>query len=242
MPEKLERQLAKLEELGGDYALVYCYWYMIDCFDNILYEMKVSKEGQLYNELLAARSYNFVGSMSFPLIRTKCLQAAGEFDELMASAQDLDMWLRLAKHYKFSYVPEFLVNYYYEHGEHIGKSKVRVLRGLERIYLKNEKDMFTDKLLRWKWLRELMPLYLSCGEYRNMFRAWLKTLTLQPARILSNLCIMRIFITVPAKSRLIVPAKLWLRKHTPVIADLLRRVKRKLKGENVNWYRLENKH
>jgi glycosyltransferase involved in cell wall biosynthesis len=45
------------------------------------------------------------------MIRRECLQSAGVFDESIRAAEDLDLWLRIAKRYQFAHVDAPLVTY-----------------------------------------------------------------------------------------------------------------------------------
>jgi glycosyltransferase involved in cell wall biosynthesis len=56
---------------------------------------------------------NHVGNGSTPVVRRRCFETAGLFDEQLRSCEDLDMWVRIAAltHYSLLLVPEVLTGY-----------------------------------------------------------------------------------------------------------------------------------
>jgi hypothetical protein len=63
-------------------------------------------EGDLYETLLA-RNFLPAGST---LVRRECYEAVGPFDESLAY-EDWDMWLRIARRYRFAFSPRIGVRY-----------------------------------------------------------------------------------------------------------------------------------
>ena len=85
---------------------------------------------------------NFIGSTSFPLIKTECLRNIGGFDPLMQSAQDIDVWIRLCEKYKINCVDEALITYHFHEGEQITTNPKKKINGAERLNEKNMKYLF----------------------------------------------------------------------------------------------------
>ncbi|HEY5675000.1 MAG TPA: glycosyltransferase [Malonomonas sp.] len=65
--------------------------------------------GDIFPEILIQ---NCVGTTSTVLVRRDALLRVGGFDEQLPSCQDWDLWIRLAKEYRFDCIPEPLVDYY----------------------------------------------------------------------------------------------------------------------------------
>lgn len=113
-PRYLERQLARIREAGLHVGLVYAWSVNINQHDELTGGFCVSRiEGEVYNTFLC---HNFIGNASSSLIRRSSLEKVGGYDtELYASqaqgCEDWDLSLRLAEHYQFGVVPEFLVGY-----------------------------------------------------------------------------------------------------------------------------------
>ena len=68
------------------------------------------KSGELFKDLLLTTTYILAPTV---MIRTSCLDEAGEYDENLR-VEDFDMWLRLASKYELGYM-DFLAAYYRKH-------------------------------------------------------------------------------------------------------------------------------
>lgn len=113
-PEKIECQLEVLEK-SSVVGLVYANGFAIDENDKILYKLFPSTHVEKNRpEQVLLDCYIHLPSNS--LIRRSSLNAAGEFDETMRSAQDHDMIIRLAEITKFAYLDEPLW-YYRKHSD-----------------------------------------------------------------------------------------------------------------------------
>ena len=106
LPEKTEKQVALM---GENVALVGCDSYRVTK-SGIQYHHPVMPNADPVSAILRT---NFVGSTSFPLLRTACVRAVGGFDVNVKSCQDYDLWIRLIAEYPMAFVGEALVNYYY---------------------------------------------------------------------------------------------------------------------------------
>lgn len=101
-PDKLESQLKALEE-NPQAVLAYSWTNCIDESGQLLGPGDRSNiSGDVYATLLLN---NFLENGSNALIRTKVFAEVGGFDESLNSAEDWDMWLRLAARYPFVLVP-----------------------------------------------------------------------------------------------------------------------------------------
>ena len=185
LPEKLAHQVAVLDQSPENVALVYCHNYRVTegKTDRTLIT-RPQKQGDLYTTLL--RYGNYVGGMSIPLIRTACVRQAGEFDPLMQSAQDIDLWLRLSKNYKFVLLDEPLViNYWYE-GDRTSGNPAKRIAGIERLILKNSDFLDRHRFLKWKKTITLCPNYVLLGERDKAFRTWVRAIKLCPVCVVRN--------------------------------------------------------
>ncbi len=107
-PEKLEMQLRALQEASRA-RVAYCW---VDCINSqgqfIQKGARCEHSGDVYDELLTR---NFLFNGSNPLIYKDTLEKIGNFDESLSNAEDLDLYLRLAKDHHFTLVPHPLVSY-----------------------------------------------------------------------------------------------------------------------------------
>ena len=132
--DKIKLQFEKMQE--SDAGLVYCD-------DILLNEVTDEKSkcnnvkfyrGNVYDILMKG---NFIGGVSFPLIKRECFDTCGKFDPQQPAAQDYDMWVRIAEKYEIDYVDKPLVIYYVHEGECITKNPSKRIKGHERLLEKH---------------------------------------------------------------------------------------------------------
>lgn len=100
--DKLELQLKALQG-NPEAAVAYSWTHYIDDSGKFLHPGSyISVSGDVYANLLLV---NFLENGSNPLIRAQALTEVGGFDESLTSAEDWDMWIRLAARYHFAAVP-----------------------------------------------------------------------------------------------------------------------------------------
>ena len=181
LPNKIEKQIKKFDNETG---LVYCR-------ANICYESGEIKEqkrelysGDLYYKLLYK---NIIGSTSFAIIKRTVIDEAGLFDINMQSSQDMDLWIRIAKVSKCSYVDEPLVNYYIHGSECITANPMKKIAGLERLNQKYWDEIIKDKRILWRRLIVLWPYYLQTKQYKKAFKIYIKALIANPFYIKENI-------------------------------------------------------
>jgi len=113
LPEKLERQVAKMQESSPAVGLVYAWSLRLDADGRVIGRGgAVNLRGNVY----AAFVYKNFCSASAPLIKKTCLDRAGGYDPTLRErdaqgCEDIDLLLRIAELYEFELVPEYLVGY-----------------------------------------------------------------------------------------------------------------------------------
>lgn len=164
LPEKIEKQLNMLTREQA--AMVYClYSTSNDDGDPKKPERVKCPSGNIYEELIWE---NFIGSTSFPLIRKSCLTEIGGFDPLMKSAQDYDVWLRLARRYPICCLNESLGIYHSYQGERISNNAQKRIDGQLRLIEKN-RDYLESHTKAW-WRRH-MRLTKEYGKNKQLGEA-----------------------------------------------------------------------
>lgn len=183
LPQKIEKQIEKF--VSSDIALVYCGSLTKNDMNGTIVTANTRfLSGSVYEELI---KNNFIGSTSFPLLRTEAARSVGGFDPLMQSAQDMDLWLRLAKKYNIAYVEEALVVYHVHDGEQITKNYAKKVSGLERLNEKNADYLRADKEAFWIRTIKLAPIYAGNRQYRKAISAWLRAIIVRPWHVENNL-------------------------------------------------------
>ena len=188
IPEKLEKQL-KVMQLTGS-ALVYCgrLW-LTDATGLSRIEKIVYYKGDVFKKLLYS---NFIGSTSFPLIKTQSLKEIGGFDEQMQSAQDCDVWLRIAENNIVDYVEEPLVIYHEHEGEQITSNPLKKISGLERLNIKFKEYLDKDVNLWYRRHIVIIPYYCMAGDEKKAMQIWHECARKCPWKVVNNLRYLRV--------------------------------------------------
>lgn len=111
LPEKLEKQVGILEAMDHEVAVVYTGFFRLKG-DEVIYipgNDISKKEGHIHRQLLEG---NFITTQAV-LARRQCIIDCGMFDEEMPRFQDWDLWIRMARKYRFSYINEPLARVYH---------------------------------------------------------------------------------------------------------------------------------
>ena len=108
LPNKLEIMIPKFTDNVG---LVYANWNIVNINSNkkYIFNRKIYSENIVDNLFLVG---NFIGGCSVPIMTRESIFSVGLFDENFKSAQDYDVWIRIAKKYSVVHVDETVVNYY----------------------------------------------------------------------------------------------------------------------------------
>lgn len=113
-PKKLERQVRCMLQANPSVGLVYTWSAVIDEEGSLTGGYYVSN---WQGKVLAPLVYTyFANNASVPLIRRSCLEKVGLYNTKLKEqgaqgCEDWDIALRIAEHYEFCVVPEFLVGY-----------------------------------------------------------------------------------------------------------------------------------
>jgi glycosyltransferase involved in cell wall biosynthesis len=133
LPNKLALQAERFAAGPADLGLVYCGVEVVSEASGAIERRDLPTGAPVgYADLLRS---TFFGA-SAALVRRDCFAAVGGFDDALAGAQDRDMWLRLARRFRFDYVPDALVRWYI-HGAQITTdlgAKITARRQLLRKY------------------------------------------------------------------------------------------------------------
>lgn len=106
-PDKLEKQLAVMES-HPEVDIVYGDFITINAKGE-----EISRDNmRRYSGRIAAQLLrdNFV-TINTAMVRRRCLDETGKFDDTERFATDYDLWLRFSAHYQFYYLPVYLARY-----------------------------------------------------------------------------------------------------------------------------------
>ncbi len=164
LPRKLEEQVKLLESLPPEYGVVYSDASRVDEQGNSLPGMYIDTdgsaqgypEGDVFDHLLKG---NWLAVMA-ALIRRSCFEVVGGFDESLP-LEDYDMWLRIAKRYRFAFSPYVSARYRIVGNSHIRTLGMRMIESHLMMFLK----WFGESSERDRVIRTHMTHY-----FREMYR------------------------------------------------------------------------
>lgn len=194
---KIEKQIKVFND--SKLGLVYCgNSIKYDTDGRVVSENREFHRGDVFDMLICK---NFIGSTSFPLIRTKCIKEVGEFDPLMLSAQDYDLWLRITEKYLVDYVPESLVTYHIHAGEQISANPNKKVQGLERLNEKNMEYLEKNKEAYWFRFAKIIPYYMCNGQEEKAVTTWKRCVRKYPYKIKGNVKYLLLILRKRGKKR-----------------------------------------
>ncbi|MEP0885306.1 glycosyltransferase family 2 protein [Trichocoleus sp. ST-U3] len=128
-PEKLEKQVGCFED-KPTVGVVYTWTVLVDEQGNPIGRTFASNaEGDVWQQLLET---DVISSGSSAMVRSCCFETVGVFDRSLTSAEDLDMWLRIATHYPFAVVKEPLT-LYRQHSNSMSKNRQKMIQNLRTV-------------------------------------------------------------------------------------------------------------
>lgn len=136
LPEKLEKQVALIDDSDEEIGLIYCKWKVL-FQDGRELEWPAShipdwfKSGHIFFPLL----HSTLVSTQTLLIRKDVFQSVGGFDSTFKAAVDWELCTRIAEKYKLILCDEVLVNVY-ESIASVSKNRRETLRTYCRVYQK----------------------------------------------------------------------------------------------------------
>lgn len=113
-PEAMAKVMAQFLTGSAELGVVYTWSADIDEHNQQTGGFHAAEvDGDVYKTLIC---HNFLGNASSTVIRKACLDQVGGYDQHLKAqgaqgCEDWDLYLRLAEHYSFAVVPEFLVGY-----------------------------------------------------------------------------------------------------------------------------------
>ena len=151
LPDKTRAQVGALDGQPDEVGVIYSDAALIDeagrdlpgRFIETYRHFPRPPEGDLLDVLLDG---NFIPAMT-TLVRRSCWDAVGRYDESLAY-EDWDMWLRIARRYRFAFLPEITARYRVVHG-----SLLSTLKGPRRGDLFATHFRIFEKCLRSGTLR-----------------------------------------------------------------------------------------
>ena len=162
------------------------------CTDSSVIDSRESREGKLKKDLMG-NLFSLLYSNSFirtstVLMNKACFQEVGYFDERYQSAEDYDVWLRVARRYPIAYLNRPLVRYR-KHEGNVSHDKITLRRNalsvLEAHYDPKEISARTYRTRMSNLHLYFGRAYLRLGDTEMARRSFDRSLRLTPFRVRS---------------------------------------------------------
>ena len=177
-PEKLKIQMEAFSKATPDVAVVYtAFIRKVGDKEFIIPPASVKKrEGNIYRELLL--HVNFVGTPT-AVVRKKALEKVGGFDERFPRLQDWDLFLRLAKHYKFKFIEKPLLTAYDIPGN-ISSNVDSLIKALKLLIGKHYEEIRKDRKIISKFYQRLGEALLAAENKKDGKKLLIKAFMADP--------------------------------------------------------------
>lgn len=178
LPHKLDMQYKELSK--SDAGMIICSFYMFEeATGKIIHSrMKYNETENMFDQLIAD---NHIATPN-PLIKKECFEKCGGFDAEMPSAQDLEMWLRIAKKYKILVSKDELYIQHLHEGERITSNHKKKLAGNRMLVEKYIDYMREHKAIYSRYLFRQCKFCLRLGKKWEAFRMLLKGMIICPLK------------------------------------------------------------
>ena len=146
-------------------------------------QVKIWKLSKPDNDKAIFDTASKCGPTAAALIRTKCLEAAGGFDELMPARQDWELWIRMLYRYKAEFVEDVLWVYHIHDGVHVFGNMQNRIKAMNRIISKNIVYLEKNTAEYRDCFMELIRLYIVEKDMRNAFSSFVRAVKIEPEKI-----------------------------------------------------------
>ncbi len=190
LPEKLEKQMKVFENASPEVGVVYTGFLRIkDGRESYIpYSWVTQKEGNIHKELLKG---NFVTTQA-AVVKKKCFEVAGMFEERLPCLQDWELWIRVSKYFHFKCIDEPLVTSY-EVSDSISCNQRFLIIAQKLISEKHYKDFSDSKKLLAQLQYSIGSLLCQDGELKEGRSYFFDSLKTYPFNMK---CLLAIFISL----------------------------------------------
>jgi glycosyltransferase involved in cell wall biosynthesis len=187
LPEKLDRQVEVLQNESPEVGVVYSdVLYIDENSKNMNRKLcNPKKEGYIYEDLLGG---NCVGTPSALLIKKECFHRFGLFDDLLKYHEDWDMWIRIAKYYRFVFIEVPLVKYRL-HSNRISENLELTIIASNRILAKYTNELKKRRGVHSKIYFNIGNIFCHIGKTKEGQRYLLRAISLYPFCIRYYICV-----------------------------------------------------
>jgi len=178
---KLEKQVAVIEDVSNEVALVYCWMDYYDG-DTVVEHRHPELRGDIFREML---DRNAITAASTLLVRTEVARELDGFDDQLLRGIDSDFIRRITYRYHVEYVPEALVKYNigHEFNRDTTFDEAGIRKAIKSAHQKYEK--FPEAFERYPEMAASNLGYIGCqhfmlGEWATSARYYGRAIRTEP--------------------------------------------------------------
>jgi len=153
VPEKLQKQVELLNKCAENICGIYSNRLVVDRLSNRIISASPRAE-KLSGNLLYQLSMGSPIHTSTVLLRKRCIEKIGLFDETMSYMEDRDFWIRLSFNWDFEYIDKPLTTAYVHKQGHLSENLEGQTAGREKL-LQRYKNLFNTDRKTWSKLHLL---------------------------------------------------------------------------------------
>lgn len=177
LPAFLEKQVAAIKNSDGRVGVVYAD--LITEFDGVYRRSIIKKEGDIHRDVLKLK---FDLPMQSLLIKAECFQIAGLFDEDLITAEDIDMVIRLSRHFHFAHVDQPGVIRHATAGS-LCSDIDALIRGFQTLLRKHSAELEKDRQALSQFYLHIGHLLFMGGREKEARQYSLKALGMNPCSL-----------------------------------------------------------
>lgn len=178
LPEKLEKQVKVMQALPKEYAAVDTGFESVDK-NNKTKVVLPKLSGSIYQDLLV-KHRGRAPKLSTLLCRKEVLLSVGMFDSALPARQDLDLYLRIARIYKFYNLNIPLAVVYRNSPDRISGSLKNRIEGYDLLYEKYIADLKKNPKIHSIYLEQHGNLLLREGKKKEAVKKFLTSFLAYP--------------------------------------------------------------
>jgi phenylacetate-CoA ligase len=193
LPAKIECQMSAISE-SNSIGIIGCGGYFIGSNNRIMKEFNRENCSDKKDLLKRLSFKNIVSGGSEALVKRECLDKAGLFDETLISAEDWDMWLRIAKFWDIRFVEKPLVKIRVRDDSMSAPTNAEKMLNNELAVLK--KHFSNSKFLKWNLILKMKTYasryfytgwaYYEVGDMINANKCLIKSFLYNPSNLFNK--------------------------------------------------------
>lgn len=169
LPDKLSSQVALLQSLPDDFACVDTGFYEVNQEKGTKRFVQPRLRGEIFSRLLV-KHRGRAPKLSTLLCKASVLREIGGFDPQLPARQDLDLYLRIARHHQFEFLVQPLAIKHVHSGEQITDSTAKKIQGFDMLYRKYFDDLRQRPILHMMYRVQHAYWLWRDGQHKRAIR------------------------------------------------------------------------